>query len=349
MARSTSKSSGRSKDRPKSRTRKSRSPELRGSSPSAEALSTAPVLEEPKRPLVPALPPATTPTDSSSVGERAPVLANGHVALKRCRHGWFMYNVNDRFIGRSLDRYGEWCESELALLAPLLRPGRVVIDVGANIGTHTIFFANKVGDRGRVYAFEPQRPTFQLLCGNVALNALINVVALPYAVGREDGDVRIAVADPRVPNNFGGMSVTALPNGEETRIVRIDTLDLPRCDLIKIDVEGMEADVLAGARATIEKFRPVIYCENNNASPSARLIEALDEMRYRTWWHIENYYNPGNFFGERENIFAGYAPEANMFCTPPEAKIVVQNLEPVSGPDDDWRKAYRRILERRGV
>ena len=258
-----------------------------------------------------------------------------------------MYNINDLMIGRSLDRYGEWCESELALLSPLLRPGRVVIDVGANIGTHTVYFAKQVGEQGRVYAFEPQRPTFQLLCGNVALNALVNAYCLPYAVGREDTDQRIAVADPRAPFNFGAMPILAATTGESVRFVRIDSLNLPRCDLIKIDVEGMEGDVIAGAHATIERFRPVIYCENNKAASSPALIEMVQSLGYRAWWHIANYYNADNFFGETENVFAQIAPEANMFCAPPNAKIVVQSLEPVSGPDDNWIKARERILRRR--
>src|SRR5271165_2730364 len=64
-----------------------------------------------------------------------------HMAVRKCRHGTMMYNVNDSFIGRSLDLYGEWCDDEVAVLGQILSPGDVVVDVGANIGTHTVFFA----------------------------------------------------------------------------------------------------------------------------------------------------------------------------------------------------------------
>ena len=67
------------------------------------------------------------------------LLENAHVAMKRWRHGLLMYNVNDNFIGRSIDLYGEWCDSELSLLGQFLQPGDLAIDVGANIGTHTVF------------------------------------------------------------------------------------------------------------------------------------------------------------------------------------------------------------------
>ncbi|MEX2201788.1 MAG: FkbM family methyltransferase [Dongiaceae bacterium] len=258
-----------------------------------------------------------------------------------------MINRNDRIVGLALDRYGEWCEGELALLAPLLRPGRVVVDVGAYIGTHTVFFAQKVAPGGHVYAIEPQRAPFQLLCGNVALNALTNVTCLPGMAAAEAGERRIAMPDPLIAQNFGGHRAMQFESGDKVRVLKIDDLELPRCDLIKIDVEGMEPDVIAGARRTIERFRPVIYCENNSLDKTAGTIASIGELGYRAWWHISSYYNPDNFFGEKENLFARFVPESNMLCTPPNAKIVVEGLVPVEGPNDNWQKALERM--RRGT
>jgi len=62
---------------------------------------------------------------------------------KRCRHGTFLFNRNDLMVGRALDLYGEWCESEIHVLTPLLETGSVVVDVGANIGTHSLPFARQ--------------------------------------------------------------------------------------------------------------------------------------------------------------------------------------------------------------
>ena len=98
-----------------------------------------------------------------------------------------MYNVNDAFIGRSLDLYGEWCDDELHILGQILKPGDVVVDAGANIGTHTVAFAQAVGPNGLVVAFEPQRLVHQSLCGNIALNGLTNVTTLLAAVGAARG------------------------------------------------------------------------------------------------------------------------------------------------------------------
>ena len=99
-----------------------------------------------------------------------------YMATKLCRHGTFLFNRNDTFVGRSLELYGEWCEAEIELLAQVVKAGDVVLDVGANIGTHAVSFARMVTDSGMVVAFEPQRLVFQNLCANLALNSLRNVI-----------------------------------------------------------------------------------------------------------------------------------------------------------------------------
>ena len=86
--------------------------------------------------------------------------------LKTCRYGRMLYNKNDAFTGRSLELYGEWKQKELDLLAQVIRPGSLVVDVGANIGCHTLFFAKMAGLRGKVFAFEPHRLLFQTLKNN---------------------------------------------------------------------------------------------------------------------------------------------------------------------------------------
>jgi FkbM family methyltransferase len=301
--------------------------------------------DSPASPASDLVPQGARQSDSSvaTLQPAPPILTNGHIALKRCRHGWFMYNRNDQFVGRSLDHYGEWCEAELEILTPLLRPGRVVLDVGAFIGTHTVFFAQKVGPGGRVYAIEPQRHAFQMLCGNVALNALTNVKCLPYVAAATAGWRQLGEVPPTRSGNFGGTQALVVPRGEQTRMIRIDDLELQRCDVIKIDVEGMEAEVIAGAEATLGRFRPVIYCENNRKESSPAILQALSRLGYKAWWHLVNYYNPRNFFAVGENVFARYWPEANILCVPDSAKVVVKNLQEVAGPDDDWQKALERL------
>ena len=87
-----------------------------------------------------------------------------------CRYGTLLFNQNDRFIGKSLELYGEYSEGEIDLFRQVVQPGTIVLEIGANIGTHTLFFARQVGHDGLVIAFEPQRLVFQCLCANMALN-----------------------------------------------------------------------------------------------------------------------------------------------------------------------------------
>src|SRR5260370_11694395 len=119
------------------------------------------------------------------------VFTNGHLRQRHCRHGMMLYNVNDQFQGKMLDKYGEYSEGEVDTFAQLLKPGMVAVEVGANIGSHTVAIANLVGPQGRVLAFEPQRAIFQVLCANLPLNALEQVEAPWMAGGAAAGDVTI--------------------------------------------------------------------------------------------------------------------------------------------------------------
>ena len=280
---------------------------------------------------------ATGPEKPGSTGE--PWLDSRHVRLKACRHGPMLYLANDRYIGRSLDRYGEFSEGELELFRQLVRPDQVVLDIGANIGTHTVAFAQMVEPAGVVYAFEPQRVLYQMLCGNVALNALTNVHAWQAAVGRRAGSVSVPVLDYGASGNFGAVSLRAQAAGESVSLLAIDQLDFTACHLIKIDVEGMEADVLAGAEQTLRRHRPMLYLENDRQDKSAALIEQLFGLDYRLYWHLPPLFNPRNYFNEPENLFPGVI-SANMLGI---HHSVTQNvaLREIHTPDEDWSRVSR--------
>jgi FkbM family methyltransferase len=276
-------------------------------------------------------------TSSSYVSSHAP-----HTTIKACRRGTFMYNVNDAFIGRSLDLYGEWCDDELHILTQVLKDGDVAIDVGANIGTHTVGFAQRVGRRGLVIAIEPQRLAYQTLCGNLALNGLTNVSAIHAAAGAERGQVVIPTLDPGASQNFGAVKTQASGAGEQVDLIPIDELGLRRCALIKVDVEGMEAQVIQGARKTIEQCRPALFLENDTIERSREVLMAVEAVGYKAFWQIAPYYNPRNFFGNKDNVFARFQPQANVLCVPVECPFT--GMMPVDGVDDDWKKAVGRML-----
>jgi protein-L-isoaspartate O-methyltransferase len=125
----------------------------------------------------------------------AVILANASVRVKRTRYGLMAYNINDIYVGRSLDCYGDYIPGQMSLLAQLAPSGSVALDVGANIGAITLFLSGIVGARGAVVAIEPQRTVYQLLCANLALNGIDNVRAIHAAAGRAPGRVYVPITD----------------------------------------------------------------------------------------------------------------------------------------------------------
>ena len=252
--------------------------------------------------------------------------------LKECRHGTMVYNVNDIYIGRSLDLYGEFSEGEVELFRQILHPGMVAVEVGANIGAHTVFLAQAVSPGGHVWAFEPQRIVFQTLCANLAVNSIPNVAARNLAVGNAPGVIVVPVLDCGKENNFGGLELGQHEAGETVAVITLDSLNLAQCDFLKIDVEGMEKPVIEGAAATIARCRPLMYVENDRPEKSADLIRAIDALGYAMYWHRPYLFQPNNFAGNNDNIF-GSIVSFNMFCIPKAtSNFKLEHFEPVAVP-----------------
>lgn len=233
--------------------------------------------------------------------------------LQDCRYGKLLYNIHDIYIGRAVQLYGEYSELEIELFKSFIRPGNVVIDVGANIGAHALYFAKSVGSKGLVLAFEPQRVVFQTLCANMALNSLTNAHCLQAALGAQNGFIKVPPLNYNQDNNFGGLSLEGQSKGEQVSIMKLDNFNLPTCDFIKIDVEGMEHSVLQGAANLIEQFKPPLYLENDRQTKAAELIGLIDSMGYNMYWHKPPLYNPNNFLKNTNNVF-GKIASINMLC-----------------------------------
>jgi FkbM family methyltransferase len=272
--------------------------------------------------------------------------------LAQGRHGPMVYGRNDMFIGRSVDLYGEWAQAELDLLGVLLKPGDVAIDVGANIGTHAVFFGQRVGTEGRVYAFEPQGMLFRWLSDNVALNQLSNVVLFPMAVGRTPGTIGVPEVDYGRAGNFGGLSLptmqSATPRIDSVPVTTLDQLARDHlaptgrpCKVLKIDVEGMELDVLEGGRALIESQRPFIYLENNDPARSKGVLSWLLARRYCLFWHFSPFFNPANFRGNPNNVF-GSVGDLNVIAVRAELAAAFARFPAVAGADDTWAALQER-------
>jgi FkbM family methyltransferase len=258
----------------------------------------------------------------------------GFNELALCRDGPMLYNRNDTYIGASLRKYGEFSGEETELFRLIVQPGRTVLDVGANLGAHTVELSRLAGSAGAIHAFEPQRLVFQLLCANVALNSCTNVFAHRAAVGAIAGTMLVPWLDPDQSYNYGGLSLIEAPAGEPVPLLTIDSLNLEDCQFIKLDVEGMEVEALRGAAATVSRFRPILYVENDRQTRSAELIILLQNYGYRLYWHTPALYRANNFRGDADNMF-GNKVSVNMICIPAEIpQSGLTNLREVTGPAD---------------
>lgn len=188
--------------------------------------------------------------------------------------------------------YGSHTRPELAMVLDQVGSGWTIIDVGAHVGTFAIPFARRVGPTGRVVAVEPYEPSARLLEINAALNLVHNTVdVVQAALGRREGTAVLRASGHR---NTGATYAEPLADGAalpEDAAISTMTLDalttgmgLDRVDLVKIDVEGMEFDVLMGGAETIQRWTPLLYLEVassqlERASATTREMESL----LRSW------------------------------------------------------------------
>jgi FkbM family methyltransferase len=182
----------------------------------------------------------------------------------------------------------QWYRNEFARLMPFANPGDTVVDVGANLGFMATLFHRLTAPHGRVIALEPSPRIFRKLQRVVELNGLDRVEALNVGCGAETGTHTLY----QVSDSSGNASLVPVEGeargagAEEVRLVRLDDLvaerDL-RVDLLKVDTEGYESVVLAGAMATLARDRPAVYIElsQDYAESSEEAIWLLRELGYR--------------------------------------------------------------------
>ena len=251
--------------------------------------------------------------------------------LTICRHGPMLYNRNDMYVGASLSKYGEFSPGESEIFRAFITPGAVVVEVGANIGAHTVELSRLVAPGGVVIAFEPQRIVFQTLCANVALNGCANVYARQEAVGAAPGEILVPFLPPTQRNNFGGLSLTGATRGEPVPLRTLDSLGVKACRFLKLDCEGMEVEALRGGEAMLRALRPILYVENDRKERSAELIRLLLDWNYQLYWHLPPLFPAQNFNEDSENIFDNIV-SINMLGVPAELNLTIKGLRPVEAP-----------------
>jgi FkbM family methyltransferase len=201
-------------------------------------------------------------------------------------------------VGRSITLWGRYEREELALLmhsiAPLLPPGGVCLDIGANIGNHALCFAEHFDE---VLAFEPNPRTFALLHINASLRDNVRC----FAFGLSDADAQATLHVPA--DNLGMASLHATAPGarvacELRRLDGLTELNGKRVALMKIDVEGHELAVLQGARELLQRDRPLVVFEQLASEIAHGTSATMDFLRacgYARWWTTQAHPVPGRW------------------------------------------------------
>jgi FkbM family methyltransferase len=222
----------------------------------------------------------------------------------------FYYLPNDKYIGQrvALEKYEPY---ETELIQRQVKFGDVIVDVGANIGYYTILLASKVGKKGKVFAFEPDKTNFEILEKNIKANNLENVVAINAAVGSSNGEKILYkseenLGDHKLYETPLGYAASPLDKGEKIKIIKLDDFfKNPKIDLIKIDTQGWEPEVILGAKKIIEKWKPIIFTEYSPASyklaklDGNKMMEFLKKIYKKFWWIDEWLYIYKNLSKEK--------------------------------------------------
>lgn len=226
------------------------------------------------------------------------LVSTNHGSMLVNRHDYRRTDQGSYGVGHQLLETSSFDQDEIDLALQLLESrqthygdGVVAIDCGANIGVHTIEWARFMYGWGDVLAFEAQERIFYALAGNITMNNCFNARAIWAAVGAQQGLLGVPVPDYFTPSSFGSLEIRKTDRtefiGQEidysaattqpTRMVAIDDLNLDRLDFVKIDIEGMEMEALAGARNSIAALKPQLMIEKikSNEGDIRTFLDAL--------------------------------------------------------------------------
>ena len=253
----------------------------------------------------------------------------------------FWFYKNDTIIGNSLRHYGEYTEIELGLLRNFQSPHCVIYDIGANIGVHTIAFAKNAR---KVYAFEPNEKNYKLLKVNVGTES--NVECFNLALGDKDGVISVTELKLDEAGNYGECMITDV--GQIAEMTTVDKLYTSRKllapTIIKIDVEGVEWEVIQGMKTTIEENLPIIFYEAHQCDTKS-IYDYLNKLGYSMYWFPVPNYNPNNFRKNEQNIF-GNGGVVNILAIPFHIQGVKVNMPKVIDNADTWAKCFERLTQK---
>jgi len=301
-------------------------------------------------------------------GQKMRTLESGKITV--FNRAFDVYGYSDDTWYQDVKSKGVWQEFRLANLAYFVGPNDICLDLGANVGMMTLALA-MLAPKGHVYAFEGSPETTAALQQTIKGNGLTNVDAFNYVMGRGAEKVKFFdMPDVRSSGHYVPASndrqTTSLWQDTsqvlqyETKSIDglVEELNIPRVDFIKIDVEGAELDVLAGAKKTLEKFHPIVVMEFNSYAlmhlreiPPRRALKEIFEIFEEVYYfksrtealvRLENTERSRERF-LHDNLFGGFADD--LLCTFKGAELVKLGLAAQNTEDNLRAEIAKRDIE----
>ncbi|MCF6279959.1 MAG: FkbM family methyltransferase [Flavobacteriaceae bacterium] len=175
----------------------------------------------------------------------------------------------DDWIPKNIYFTGTYEEAELQYIQSSLKKEDVFVDVGANIGVHSLFASKIVGNKGQVISFEPFNKNHQSFKKNIKINDISNIIAENLAVSESDTFIDIYYNKDELNLGMVSAFITNYSDSQKAETISLDSYfeknHINKVDFIKIDIEGGEYNALLGMKKTLVKYSPKL------------LIEILDE------------------------------------------------------------------------
>ncbi|MEK7451566.1 MAG: FkbM family methyltransferase [Patescibacteria group bacterium] len=173
---------------------------------------------------------------------------------------------------------GSYENEKVKIFKKFVKKGRVVFDIGANVGYYSLLAANLVGPSGKVFAFEPLRSNFEHLKKNADINFYRNIFPFEVAVSDKSGSALLAFTSSLQSGLAENGNIKVKTIGLDDWV---DGGNLLMPDLLKIDVEGAELSVLKGALNILKKYHPIIFLSVHSSELHRLCSEILLSLGYK--------------------------------------------------------------------
>lgn len=184
----------------------------------------------------------------------------------------------------------DWFEEEIKFIRKFLKPHMNVIDIGANYGLYTLSSAKKIGDKGKLWAFEPTGSVAECLRESIKANNFNNITLLKAGLSNHDGEANLSLNPNAELNSLN----TPVDENSKFETIELKTLDSSMnefewdsIDFVKLDAEGEEVRILEGGKSFFDQLSPVIMYELKHGDQvNLSLINKFDEFDYKSYYLI---------------------------------------------------------------